>query len=133
MRVRRAYAALAMPQSPPPEISALARERSGDRFAHAPYLADWPAHFDFVLLLDAGALPHPDRLLPDRLRLLNRSDMAALYRVRHPPVPARQAKADVTRCPTPAKVMVVLSASVSVVPAAEAVCPATAAAAAPAP
>jgi hypothetical protein len=39
--------------------------------------------FDFVLMLEAGADPNPDGLVPRCLTLLSRTDFAALYRVRH--------------------------------------------------
>jgi hypothetical protein len=47
------------------------------------YLNDWPDKFDFVLLLNADRAIDVDDLLPGRLVLLDRSGMAALYRVQH--------------------------------------------------
>jgi hypothetical protein len=38
--------------------------------------------FDYLLLLEAGGEPDPVRFAADRLMLLFRSDIAALYRVR---------------------------------------------------
>jgi hypothetical protein len=49
---------------------------------YLPYLPDWPAKFDYVLLLNAGGAPDLDTFMPNRLELLRRSDMAALFRIR---------------------------------------------------
>ncbi len=58
----------------------------------APYLAYWQRDFDYVLLMYAGKLPVQDQpLLPDRLDLLRRGDVAALYRVRRSVVPRSSA------------------------------------------
>ncbi len=40
-------------------------------------------HFDFVLMLEAGADPNPEGFVPRCVALLSRTDFAALYRVRH--------------------------------------------------
>lgn len=66
----------------PPELAALIAEHQVHSIWPAPYLENWPAKFDFVLLLDAGAVADLDRLMPDRLELVNRSRFAALFRVR---------------------------------------------------
>jgi hypothetical protein len=80
--VRPTYAPAAYPLGEPPDYRCLAEDRPADLYA-TPYLADWPEKFDYVLLLDAGATDAA-ALRPDRLELLNQSDMAALYRVRRP-------------------------------------------------
>ncbi|MEX0852685.1 MAG: hypothetical protein WD036_05290, partial [Bauldia sp.] len=78
--VRPPYDAIARPLGEPPDYRRLA----GDGMAapDAPYLAGWPTKFDYVLLIDAGAVADPTSLEPRLLQLLNQSDMAALYRVR---------------------------------------------------
>ena len=76
------YAALADPLGELPSVRQLAVDTAAGA-GQSPYLADWPQKFDYVLLLDAGAIDAA-ALRPDRLQLLNRSDMATLYRVRRP-------------------------------------------------
>ncbi len=46
-----------------------------------PYLAGWERNFDYVLVLDAGGAPELAELMPTRLSLISRSDMAALFRI----------------------------------------------------
>jgi hypothetical protein len=76
------YDAIARPLGEPPDYRRLAGQ--GVAAPDAPYLAGWPKTFDYVLLINAGAVGDPASVEPDRLELLNRSDMAVLYRVRHP-------------------------------------------------
>jgi hypothetical protein len=66
----------------PPELAALVAGHQVNSIWPAPYLENWPANFDFVLLIDAGAVADLDHLMPDRLELLNRSRFVALFRVR---------------------------------------------------
>lgn len=47
----------------------------------APYLHDWPDRFDYVLVMDAGAMSGAP-VRPDRLDLVKATHFAALYRVR---------------------------------------------------
>jgi len=47
-----------------------------------PYLADWTRKFDYVLVMLAGGATDLETFRPDRLELLARSDIAALFRVR---------------------------------------------------
>jgi hypothetical protein len=82
LEVRLAYAGSAYPLGEPLAIDRIAEDRPTNRY-HAPFLDNWPARFDYVLLLNAGAT-NAAAVRPDRLTLLNASDMAALYRVRHP-------------------------------------------------
>jgi hypothetical protein len=81
--VQPPYDALSAPGNPP-DVASLIAERSLDPDWPAPYLKDWQAHFDFLLLLDAGAVPDLEHFLPDKLQLLNQSSYAALFRVRPP-------------------------------------------------
>ena len=63
-----------VPDQPPPE-----------QLKIAPYLADWQDKFDYVLVLLAGGADDLPRLRPDRLELVDRTDFAALFRVRPGP------------------------------------------------
>ncbi|HUB48184.1 MAG TPA: hypothetical protein VMB73_24665 [Acetobacteraceae bacterium] len=56
-------------------LTAVERERY-------PYLLDWQTNFDYVLVMNAGAMRHPDQFIPGRLSLLGANNLAALYRVR---------------------------------------------------
>ncbi|MDB5396225.1 MAG: hypothetical protein JWM91_3731 [Rhodospirillales bacterium] len=68
----------------PPTVQSLVAGRSLDPHWSAAYLRDWPENFDFVLVLDADGAGELSHLLPDRLRLLNRSHFTALFAVRKP-------------------------------------------------
>ncbi len=69
----------------PPSFYLLAAERlSGIDAEKYPYLAGWRSKFGYVLVMNAGGMAAPARFLPQRLVLLNLSDVAALYRVRPP-------------------------------------------------
>jgi hypothetical protein len=81
IEVQPAYAGL-VGVNLPTGLDSVAAERSLDPNADAPYLENWPAHFDFVLVIDAGVADDLDHFLPDKLRLLSRSKFAALFRVR---------------------------------------------------
>jgi hypothetical protein len=86
LRVRPAYAGIAVKgEGDVPSYRTLWIAAAGKPFPDdAPYLAHWQRDFDYVLLMYAGKLPVQDQpLLPDRLDLLRRGDVAALYRVRH--------------------------------------------------
>lgn len=74
--VRPPYAAIAWPLGEPPAPSAIASDNGPGA-----YLSDWPDHFDYVLVLDAGAID-ASKLRPDRLQPIVTTDAAALYRVR---------------------------------------------------
>lgn len=83
LAARPAYACLARPDGQPPHWPALTRLAPAD-LAAAPYLADWPARFDYVLVLQAGFLPagpvaaalEPEPVAAERV--------ARLYRVHAP-------------------------------------------------
>lgn len=81
LAVRASYGCLARPDGQPPHWPALMRLSPTDLEA-APYLADWPARFDYVLLLQAGEVAGGDRLLPELLAPVAASRIAAVYRVR---------------------------------------------------
>ena len=82
IRVRPPYDALSVPQGVPPDIRSLTAERSLDPKWPAPYLANWPERYDFVLVINAGAVPKLQSLLPANLESINHSRFAALFRVR---------------------------------------------------
>ena len=79
--VRPPYDALIW-QGRSPEARSLIVERSLDPTWPAPYLKNWPANFDFVLVLNAAGVDDLPHLLPDKLQLLNQSKFSALLRVR---------------------------------------------------
>jgi hypothetical protein len=81
IKVQPAYAGL-VGVNLPSGLDSVVAERSLDPYSAAPYLENWPANFDFVLVLDAGAAADLDHFLPDKLILLSRSKYAALFRVR---------------------------------------------------
>ena len=69
-----------------PSYHLLGAERLSDTERNFfPYFIGWQKTFDYVLLLDAGGAPDLEKLLPERLQLVSRSDMAALFRIRPPP------------------------------------------------
>jgi len=72
---REPYRSLALRTGGMPDAAALTRPGAVDLCG-----------FDYLLLLHAGAEPHLAALLPERLRLLAASDMAALFRVKPDPV-----------------------------------------------
>lgn len=76
------YSSLAMSQGSPPDYHSLITGRTAADDVPAPYLPGWAGKFDYVLLLDAGGASRLADFLPDKLELLNQSDMAALFRVR---------------------------------------------------
>ena len=67
--------------SSPRDYTALEAYARGDATDPA-YLAGWPAKFDYVLLLNAEAVPNLALVLPDRLDLVAHRGGAALYRVK---------------------------------------------------
>ena len=82
--VRAPYDRIAFPLGEPVDYRALLTPRpSAYALGLAPYLRDWRGDFDYVLLLDAGAIDAA-KVRPDAMRLVASSDIAALYRVRRP-------------------------------------------------
>jgi len=65
----------------PPEIEALTLGRSTDPSWPAPYLDNWQANFDFVLVLDAGEIPDIANYLPGKLLLRDLTPVAALLSI----------------------------------------------------
>jgi len=47
-----------------------------------PFLTDWSEKFDYVLVLNADGAPNLDHFLPDRLQLIDRRGIAALFKIR---------------------------------------------------
>lgn len=83
--VRPAYAAISNSLGEPQSVALLASDRPlAD--PPVPYMQDWPGHFDYVLVLDAGALADT-ALRPDRLDLVKATHFAALYRIRRAATP----------------------------------------------
>jgi hypothetical protein len=75
------YDAISMPEGLTPQVKDLAHP-SAYALESAPYLKDWPATFDWVLLLRPGAVPDSADLLPDQLRLVRSGQLGALYRIK---------------------------------------------------
>ncbi len=84
IRVLAPYRALSVPVGVVPSYDLLAEpaltQAQAERF---PYLRDWWQHFDDVLILDPDGAPNMGGFLPGRLRLLERSSTADLFRIRH--------------------------------------------------
>lgn len=81
VRVRAPFAELAG-KGWPPTYRALFGRRVTPGHPPPAYLKNWQKNFDYVLLLDPGAAEDLQNRLPDRLRLVRRSSIAALYRIR---------------------------------------------------
>ena len=71
----------------PPDLPSLIARKSLIPHWPAPYLRHWPKNFDYLLVIDAGAIPNLARFMPDRLKLLNISHFCALFRIRHHKAP----------------------------------------------
>jgi hypothetical protein len=84
MQVRPPFDRISVPQGQPPDWRSLELGHSVHPDRPAPYLADWQQHYDYVLLLNAGASGDLRRYLPDRLTLLASADVAALFRILRP-------------------------------------------------
>jgi hypothetical protein len=80
VRVLPPFDVIAVPEGSPPQVKDLT-QLTAKALGSAPYLSDWQDHFDWVLLLNPGAVSDADRLLPGRLRLERRDELAALYRI----------------------------------------------------
>jgi hypothetical protein len=57
-----------------------------------PFLANWTDHFGYLLVLNAEGARDLDRFLPDKLELVDRKGIAALFRVRQSAAKAGTAK-----------------------------------------
>jgi hypothetical protein len=82
LAVRRPYDRIASPLGEPPDYRLLAKpELDRDDLVRVPYLGDWRADFDYILLIDAGRDSKYATFQQDELRLLYGSDEAALFRI----------------------------------------------------
>jgi hypothetical protein len=75
------YDAISLPEGELPWIGGLA-DLDPSTLKWAPYLPDWEHKFDWVLVMHPGDTPDGYTLLPDRLELVEKSPIAALYRVK---------------------------------------------------
>jgi hypothetical protein len=90
LRVLPPYDALAEPAGYLPDYQLLDPAAPAPRgVERPPYMAEWPETFDYVLLLNADGATALPPFAADRLEVVNRTTMAALYRVRHPADRAR--------------------------------------------
>ncbi len=88
--VNPAYADVTAPEGELPDYHELSADQpSAAAVADAPYLQDWQRKFDYVLLLAAGAAGDVSGLRPDRLELVEQTEFATLFRIRHAPKPAQ--------------------------------------------
>jgi hypothetical protein len=80
------YDQLAVPVvRPPPDYRLLAHTPlPADALYVAPYLSDWVANFDFVVVLSSGRAKHLDELDDLPLTLIKKTDIATLYSIRKP-------------------------------------------------
>ncbi len=82
LAVRAPYDGIAMNAGVPPDYHLLSRQRQRPKdLRAAPYLADWPHRFDYVLVLDADGVPDLPHALPPNLQMLNDTGYAALFRI----------------------------------------------------
>lgn len=99
IRVRAPYDALAVAQGAPPDLPSLLAERSLDPHWPAPFLKNWPATYDYLLVIDAAAVRGLAHFLPQQLELVNCSRFAALFRVRRPAQAAPPSAHHPVSCP----------------------------------
>jgi len=71
----------------PPSYTLLAGPRVPEDERRFPYLADWPSHYDTVLVMNAGGMAERERFLPGRLVPMGHNDLAALFRIQRPEAP----------------------------------------------
>lgn len=84
LRVRPPYDEIALPLGEPIDTRFLSTDEIPPvMFEYAPYLQHRWTRFDYVLVMRAGAMPDPRAFRPDKLELIEASDIAALYRIRH--------------------------------------------------
>jgi len=83
IRVLYPYRASLGAGAAPPDYHFLdARQLSTEEKQRFPFIADWTNRFDYLLLLNAEGAGDLDRFLPDKLELVDRKGVAALFRVR---------------------------------------------------
>jgi hypothetical protein len=75
---------ISVPEGQPPDWQSLVVGYNVHPVTPAPYLANWQRTYDDVLLLNAGGAGDLTHYLPDRLALIAATDVAALFRIRHP-------------------------------------------------
>jgi hypothetical protein len=67
----------------PPDYHFLdARHLPNEERQRFPFIANWTKRFDYLLVLNAEGAGDLDRFLPDKLELVDRKGVAALFRVR---------------------------------------------------
>ena len=83
LRVTDEYRDLSNPSGLPPSMLLLGLDDMPyydlDKF---PYLENWPAHFDYLLVLNSGIFGDMSHFLPDNLQFLRQTSIGALYRVK---------------------------------------------------
>lgn len=85
LRVLPPYDALSQPAGYLPDYKMLdPAAEPAPYLKRQPYLTDWQDNFDYVLVLLAGGLGELPPFAAERLELVTRTPMAALYRVRSP-------------------------------------------------
>jgi hypothetical protein len=83
--VKEPYHELQAFGSPPPSYEDLElplQQVPASELSRFPYLANWTKKFDYVLLLNAEGAPRLENFLPNRLQLVERQGIAALFRVK---------------------------------------------------
>jgi hypothetical protein len=86
--VNPAYTATTAPEGELPDYHELSADQpSAAALVDAPYLQDWQRKFAYVLLLASGAAGDVSLLRPDRLELVEQTEFATLFRIRHAPKP----------------------------------------------
>jgi hypothetical protein len=67
----------------PPNYRFLAaRDLPSDEMRHFPFIANWSDRFDYLLVLNAEGAGDLDHFLPDKLELVDRHGLAALFRIK---------------------------------------------------
>jgi len=84
LTVRPPFDRISVPEGQPPDWQSLVVGYNVHPVTPAPYLADWQHSYDDVLLLNAGGAGNLEQFLPDRLALIAATDVAAVFRIRHP-------------------------------------------------
>jgi hypothetical protein len=83
IRVREPYLEILGLGTGPPDYEFLGpRAMSKEEKGRYPFLADWERKFDYVLLMNADGAGELGNFLPDKLELLDRRGIAALFRIK---------------------------------------------------
>jgi hypothetical protein len=84
IRIEAPYHDLRAIESPPPNYVELAATQiPASELKRFPFLVDWSSKFDYVLILNAEGAPDLEKFLPDRLQLVARQGIAALFKVKN--------------------------------------------------